>query len=125
MLDFARTKTDGRNFHNLSSAVRWCRPLWGLRSYCVAGMDSDRRFRPIFYDTAHRQMKQRTQLANKQVEGLCVFGYLSHKLADEIGRLVKWKQRYFKKVGDEYYVHSAQWDVTHHKWHPYFVKDDW
>ena len=37
----------------------------------------------------------------------------------------KWKQRYFKKVGDDYYVFPAQWDVTNKKWRPYFVKDDW
>jgi predicted CXXCH cytochrome family protein len=37
----------------------------------------------------------------------------------------KWKQRYFKKVGDDYYVFPAQWDVTHKKWKPYVVKDDW
>jgi predicted CXXCH cytochrome family protein len=37
----------------------------------------------------------------------------------------KWKQRYFKKVGDDYYVLPAQWDVTNKKWKPYFVKDDW
>ncbi len=37
----------------------------------------------------------------------------------------KWKQRYFKKVGDDYFVLSAQWDVTHRQWRPYFVKDDW
>jgi predicted CXXCH cytochrome family protein len=36
-----------------------------------------------------------------------------------------WKQRYFKKVGDDYYPFPAQWDVTHHQWRPYFVKDDW
>jgi predicted CXXCH cytochrome family protein len=36
-----------------------------------------------------------------------------------------WKQRYFKKVGDDYYVLPAQWDVTHKKWKPYFAKDDW
>ncbi len=36
-----------------------------------------------------------------------------------------WKQRYFKKVGDDYYVLPAQWDVAHKKWKPYFVKDDW
>jgi len=36
-----------------------------------------------------------------------------------------WKQRYFKKVGDDYYPFPAQWDVTHKKWKPYFVKDDW
>ncbi len=37
----------------------------------------------------------------------------------------KWKQRYFTKVGDDYYPQPAQWDVTHKKWKPYFVKDDW
>ena len=36
-----------------------------------------------------------------------------------------WKQRYFKKVGDDYFVFPAQWDVTHKKWKPYMVKDDW
>lgn len=37
----------------------------------------------------------------------------------------RWKQRYFKKVGDDYYPLPAQWDITHQKWRPYFVKDDW
>jgi hypothetical protein len=37
----------------------------------------------------------------------------------------QWKQRYFKRIGDDYYVLPAQWDVTHHQWRPYFVKDDW
>jgi predicted CXXCH cytochrome family protein len=39
----------------------------------------------------------------------------------------KWKQRYFKKVGDDYFVIPAQWDVTHKIWAPYFVKagTDW
>lgn len=36
-----------------------------------------------------------------------------------------WKQRYFKKVGDDYFVLPAQWDVTHKQWKKYFVKDDW
>ena len=36
-----------------------------------------------------------------------------------------WKQRYFKKVGDDYFVFPAQWDVTHKNWKPYFVKADW
>jgi predicted CXXCH cytochrome family protein len=38
-----------------------------------------------------------------------------------------WKQRYFKKVGDDYFPEPAQWDVTHHMWRPYFVKNgtDW
>ncbi|HEY2342948.1 MAG TPA: c-type cytochrome, partial [Chthoniobacteraceae bacterium] len=37
----------------------------------------------------------------------------------------KWKQRYFKKVGDDYYVFPVQWDVTNKKWRAYFAKDDW
>ena len=38
-----------------------------------------------------------------------------------------WKQRYFKKVGDDYYPLSAQWDVTHKIWRKYFAADntDW
>ena len=36
-----------------------------------------------------------------------------------------WKQRYFKKVGDDYFPFPVQWDVTHKKWKPYVVKDDW
>jgi len=37
----------------------------------------------------------------------------------------KWKQRYYKKVGNDYFLYPAQWDVTHAKWKPYFVKADW
>ncbi len=37
----------------------------------------------------------------------------------------KWKQRYFKKVGDDYFPYPAQWDVTNKKWRPYVAKDDW
>ncbi|HEY7210851.1 MAG TPA: multiheme c-type cytochrome [Bryobacteraceae bacterium] len=39
----------------------------------------------------------------------------------------RWKQRYFQKAGDDYYVLPAQWDVTHQVWRPYFVKNgtDW
>ena len=33
----------------------------------------------------------------------------------------KWKQRYFKKVGDDYFPLPAQWDVTHKIWRKYFV----
>jgi predicted CXXCH cytochrome family protein len=38
-----------------------------------------------------------------------------------------WKQRYFKKVGDDYFPLSAQWDITHKMWRPYHVADnaDW
>ncbi|HEX3769530.1 MAG TPA: cytochrome c3 family protein [Polyangiaceae bacterium] len=37
----------------------------------------------------------------------------------------RWKQRYFKKSGDDYVPLPAQWDVTHGVWRPYVVKDDW
>src|SRR5207249_1465300 len=38
-----------------------------------------------------------------------------------------WKQRYFTRIGDDYYPEPAQWDVTHHVWRPYFVAKgtDW
>src|SRR3954465_10726293 len=34
----------------------------------------------------------------------------------------KWKQRYFRRIGDDLYPQPAQWDVTHKKWRPYLVK---
>jgi predicted CXXCH cytochrome family protein len=39
----------------------------------------------------------------------------------------RWKQRYFKKVGDDYFVFPAQWDVAHKLWRRYFVPNgaDW
>lgn len=39
----------------------------------------------------------------------------------------RFKQRYFKKVGNDYYPLPAQWDFTNQKWSKYFVKDgtDW
>ena len=37
----------------------------------------------------------------------------------------KWKQRYFTRIGGDYYPLPAQWDVTHKLWRPYFAKDDW
>jgi predicted CXXCH cytochrome family protein len=38
-----------------------------------------------------------------------------------------WKQRYFRKVGNDYFPLPAQWDVTHKVWRPYHVGDntDW
>ena len=38
-----------------------------------------------------------------------------------------WKQRYFKKVGNDYFPLPAQWDITHKVWRPYHVADnaDW
>jgi len=38
-----------------------------------------------------------------------------------------WKQRYFKKVGDDFYPLPAQWDITNKVWRPYFVQPntDW
>ena len=39
----------------------------------------------------------------------------------------KWKQRYFKKVGDDYFPFPAQWDVTNRVWRTYNVRPgtDW
>src|SRR5262245_47401693 len=39
----------------------------------------------------------------------------------------KWKQRYFTKVGTDYFPLPAQWDVTHRQWRPYLVapNTDW
>lgn len=39
----------------------------------------------------------------------------------------KWKQRYFKKVGNDYFPLSAQWDVSHKIWRAYMVQPntDW
>src|SRR5262249_42075816 len=39
----------------------------------------------------------------------------------------KWKQRYFKKVGNDYFPLPAQWDVNHKLWRAYFVQPntDW
>jgi predicted CXXCH cytochrome family protein len=38
-----------------------------------------------------------------------------------------WKQRYFTKVGSDYFPFPAQWDLTHKMWRPYFVENgaDW
>lgn len=38
-----------------------------------------------------------------------------------------WKQRYFTKVGDDYYPLAAQWEIKNHAWSKYFVKPgtDW
>jgi predicted CXXCH cytochrome family protein len=39
----------------------------------------------------------------------------------------KWKQRYFTKVGNDYFPLGAQWDVNHKIWRAYFVpaNTDW
>jgi predicted CXXCH cytochrome family protein len=35
-----------------------------------------------------------------------------------------WKQRYFTKVGDDYYPQPSQWDIMNRVWRPYFVPND-
>ncbi|MGI8772622.1 MAG: cytochrome c3 family protein [Acidobacteriaceae bacterium] len=39
----------------------------------------------------------------------------------------RWKQRYFARRGDDYYVLPAQWDILNHRWLPYHVEPgaDW
>jgi Cytochrome c554 and c-prime len=34
----------------------------------------------------------------------------------------KWKQRFFTKKGDDYFVQPAQWDVAKKRWLPYHVE---
>ena len=38
-----------------------------------------------------------------------------------------WKQRYFTKIGSDYYVEPVQWDIRNHVWRPYFAAKgtDW
>ncbi len=38
-----------------------------------------------------------------------------------------WKQRYFTKIGDDYFPEPAQWDIANKAWKPYFVPKggDW
>src|SRR3954469_18373061 len=36
----------------------------------------------------------------------------------------KWKQRYFTKIGNDYYPEPAQWDIGNHVWRNYFVAND-
>lgn len=54
---------------------------------------------------------------------------LVHFSKDDIALVYgsRWKQRYFKKIGDDYFVFPAQWDITHAMWRPYFVENgaDW
>ena len=39
----------------------------------------------------------------------------------------RWKQRYFTKIGDDYFPQPAQWDITHKMWRAYHVAQgaDW
>lgn len=39
----------------------------------------------------------------------------------------KWKQRYFTRIGDDYFVFPAQWDVLNRTWRRYYVREgtDW
>ena len=34
----------------------------------------------------------------------------------------QWKQRYFTKIGDDYFVQPAQWDVRNKVWRQYYVR---
>ena len=36
----------------------------------------------------------------------------------------RWKQRFFKKIGNDYYVLPVQWDIVHQRWLTYFVAED-
>src|SRR5262249_25668994 len=82
---------------------------------------------------------QRTRMANvvtdPKVRPEVIVGDFSHpdplvKFTPQDVALVygsRWKQRYFKKVGDDYFTFPAQWDITNRVWREYFVKPgtDW
>jgi predicted CXXCH cytochrome family protein len=54
-----------------------------------------------------------------------VFPFTPHQVAFVYGSL--WKQRYFTKVGDDYFPLPVQWEVGAKKWSKYFVGNagDW
>jgi len=54
-----------------------------------------------------------------------IFKFTKDQVALVYGSL--WKQRYFAKIGDDYFPEPAQWDVTNKTWRPYFVANnaDW
>ncbi|KKL11398.1 hypothetical protein LCGC14_2546200, partial [marine sediment metagenome] len=37
----------------------------------------------------------------------------------------RFKQRYARKIGDDYYLLTAQWNVETKEWVKYFPKNDW
>jgi predicted CXXCH cytochrome family protein len=54
-----------------------------------------------------------------------IFKFSANQVAFVYGNL--WKQRYFTKVGDDYFPLPVQWDFATHAWLPYNVpaKGDW
>ncbi len=52
-----------------------------------------------------------------------VFPFKPQQVAFVYGSL--WKQRYFTKVGDDYFPLPVQWEVGTKKWSKYFVAADW
>ena len=54
-----------------------------------------------------------------------IFPFEMHDVALVYGSL--WKQRFFKKVGDDYFPLPVQWEVANKKWSKYFVPatGDW
>ncbi len=54
-----------------------------------------------------------------------MFPFSPHDVAFVYGSL--WKQRFFKKVGDDYFPLPVQWEVANRKWSRYFVPatGDW
>lgn len=51
--------------------------------------------------------------------------FTKDQIAFVYGRI--WKQRYFTKIGDDYFPLPAQWEINNHKWSRYMVPngDDW
>jgi len=132
-------------------SARWTKVTiisWFICSNCNAAQTTTHQSTPANYvgsmacRTCHPQIYNRwkqTRMANvvrdPRVDRAAILADFSHPdpfvtftksdIAFVYGS--RWKQRYFKKIGDDYFVLPAQWDIAHQKWLPYFVKNgaDW
>lgn len=73
-----------------------------------------------------RDPRQHTDAIIPDLKTNHVFPFTVDQVAFVYGS--KWKQRYFTKIGDDYYPLPVQWDVGNRKWLKYHVPDagaDW
>jgi len=80
--------------------------------------------------TLHTKMEQRVIATGYNQTVLGDFSSKDPDLTftlDEVDMLVgsRFKQRYAKKIGDDYYMLPAQWNVETDEWVPYNPKKDW
>ena len=60
------------------------------------------------------------------IPDLSIADPLVHFTKDDIAFVYgsRWKQRYFQKIGDDYFPIPAQWDITNKVWKRYFFPND-